>query len=278
MGIKIKNVLIGSDPEIFLQNKNGKIISSIPYIPGTKDEPFPITEFGHALQTDNIMTEFCVPAVSIEKPEVMCDNIMLCLNYINNYVKRSQLETLIEASAIISDTELSDPKASEFGCDPSYNAWKDGKQNTKPNSNNPHLRTCGGHIHIGYDNSTTETNMLIIKALDLFLGVPSILIDTDTRRRELYGKAGEFRHKYYGVEYRVLSNFWIKDQEHINWVFNNIQKALEFIEKNTIDEETSDMIQTTINNCDKDTAEYLTEIFNINTQIYQETCVEAASH
>ena len=55
-----------------------------------------------------------------------------------------------------------------------------------------------GHIHIGYDNSTKETNFAIIKALDLFLGVPSLEIDLDERRRGLYGKAGCFRHKKYG--------------------------------------------------------------------------------
>ena len=34
--------------------------------------------------------------------------------------------------------------------------------------------------------------------MDLFLGVPSILIDPDTERRKMYGKAGDYRLKEYG--------------------------------------------------------------------------------
>lgn len=131
-----------------------------------------------------------------------------------------------------------------------------------------------GHIHIGYNDPNIDTNMRIIQVLDLFLGVPSVILDKDTLRRELYGKAGEFRHKYYGVEYRVLSNFWIQDEEHVQWVFKNIKTALTFIESNEIDKETAEAIQTCINTCDKDTAEYLIEIFNINTEIYTKICAE----
>jgi len=132
-----------------------------------------------------------------------------------------------------------------------------------------------GHIHIGYSDHNMDLNMRIIQSMDLFLGVPSILLDTDEDRRKMYGKAGEFRHKSYGVEYRVLSNFWLQSEEHVEWVFKNIYRALEFAENNTIDSETRSIILDTINNTNKDSAQYLCEIFEINNTIkLKDVCVE----
>jgi hypothetical protein len=45
--------------------------------------------------------------------------------------------------------------------------------------------------------------------LDLRLAVPSLIWDKDKKRRLLYGKAGCFRPKPYGMEYRTLSNAWL---------------------------------------------------------------------
>lgn len=142
---KINSITIGADPEVFLVNQNDKIISSIPHIPGTKEEPFPVSNFGHAIQTDNILAEFCVPPVSLDDAKGMYDNINFCLQQINNQpsVQEAELKTSIQAASIIEEDQLEDPLAKVFGCDPSYNAWKKGRQNTKPKSLNPNLRTCG---------------------------------------------------------------------------------------------------------------------------------------
>jgi hypothetical protein len=51
-----------------------------------------------------------------------------------------------------------------------------------------------------------------VKMLDLFVGIPAVLIEqgqTPRLRRRMYGKAGSFRYTPYGLEYRVLSNFWM---------------------------------------------------------------------
>jgi hypothetical protein len=45
-------------------------------------------------------------------------------------------------------------------------------------------------------------------------------------RRELYGKAGAFRPKPYGVEYRVLSNRWLNSEALIRWVYNQSQLGM----------------------------------------------------
>ena len=69
------------------------------------------------------------------------------------------------------------------------------------------------------------------KELDYYLGLPSLLFDPDTSRRKMYGKAGAFRPKPYGMEYRVLSNAWLKSPELIKWVFNNTKLAFERLTK-----------------------------------------------
>ena len=55
-----KNITIGSDPEFFVQNKDGKLISSIGVIDGTKDIPKRLKFLGNgfAIQKDNVLGEF----------------------------------------------------------------------------------------------------------------------------------------------------------------------------------------------------------------------------
>jgi hypothetical protein len=51
-------------------------------------------------------------------------------------------------------------------------------------------------------------------------------MDNGIERKQLYGKAGAYRPKSYGVEYRSLSNFWIFEPELIRWVWRNTERAL----------------------------------------------------
>jgi hypothetical protein len=105
--------------------------------------------------------------------------------------------------------------AVELGCDPDFNAWDHGAANEPPDMFQP-LRTAGGHLHIGWNVDEREHQikaMALVKQLDCFLGLWSLRLDTNgALRRSLYGKAGAFRLKPYGVEYRVLSNFWMFHQ------------------------------------------------------------------
>lgn len=60
----------------------------------------------------------------------------------------------------------------------------------------------------------------------MFLGIPSLLYDKDVRRRSLYGKAGCFRLCPYGFEYRVLSSAMMKDVKSLQFVWNQIIRAI----------------------------------------------------
>ena len=55
-----------------------------------------------------------------------------------------------------------------------------------------------GHISIGWDNPTQEQQLDMVKAMDATVGLESVLLDNDTERKKLYGKAGCFRFREYG--------------------------------------------------------------------------------
>ncbi|MFW3388673.1 UNVERIFIED_CONTAM: hypothetical protein RF648_22080, partial [Kocuria sp. CPCC 205274] len=117
------------------------------------------------------------------------------------------------SSHIFTDAELKSfhESAFVFGCEPDYNALT-GQRNPKPAAADVGLRTAGGHIHIGYDDVigvNSENQKVLGVMCDYFLGLPALLLDSDDRRKELYGKAGACRFKKYGIKYRVLSNFWV---------------------------------------------------------------------
>ncbi len=253
MKINKNTLLIGSDPEAFLRNrKTQEIVSAIGLIPGSKHEPCPMDGLpaGFCIQTDNIMVEWCVPAVN--NPIDMYANMQKCISYTNSIIP-ADLEVVIQASAFVNPEYLKTRQAKTFGCEPSFNAWTY-NVNQAP-SNKTTLRTCGGHIHVGYDNPNDETRIAIIRAFDLFLNIPSLILDKDDDRKSMYGKAGEFRAKNYGVEFRGLSNYWLQSLSHVKTIFNGIDKAVDFV---NADQKIPDvdqlLIQETINNNDKASA------------------------
>jgi hypothetical protein len=157
--------------------------------------------------------------------------------------------------------ELTHPKALVFGCEPDYNAWSR-KENQKPQSTDENLRTCGGHIHVG-----TKVDMLKgIQNMDLFLGVPSVLLDdspSSIARRELYGKAGAMRPKPYGFEYRVLSNYWMFHDKLVRWVYDQTYIAMYHESKIKHSKE----IQECINTGDKELAKHICSTYNIKLPV-----------
>ena len=133
-----------------------------------------------------------------------------------------------------------------------------------------------GHISIGWDDFTQDQQLDIIKAMDATLGLESVLLDDDTERKKLYGKAGCFRFREYGIEYRSLSNFWIKNDESLNWAWNTTMKAIELVNSGKIEEvkELGNYIVEAINTNNKELAQELLNkievITNIKTEVLNE--------
>jgi hypothetical protein len=235
-------ISIGADPELFLINENSKFISSIGKFGGTKRFPKPIGKSCY-IQEDNVAVEFNIPPSSSKDEFVNAINFALSQLY--DRAKELKLDLAFTASANFDSDQLKHPKAKIFGCDPDINAWTI-KENPAPKSKDKSLRSAGGHVHVGCKEFAGYD---IARAMDLFLGVPSLQVDGDLRRRELYGKAGAFRNKNYGMEYRTLSNFWVKHPKLISWVYDQTHEAIKFLQLgNRLQEEDGVEIQDCINN------------------------------
>lgn len=220
-------ISVGSDPEVLLFDPvSRKHISAIGLIGGTKEMPRLVSK--GCVQEDNVMAEFnCHVAYSEDE---FVSNIQGVLSDLKAIVPG--LEFSRQCAAEYDDTELTHPQAMEAGCEPDFDAWKI-KMNPRPKVAMGNLRCAGGHVHVGYDFKTGTKNtreqefnrVYFTRALDVTLGVPSILMDPDTKRKQLYGKAGAHRPKPFGVEYRTLSNFWIWDDSTIRWAFRGAERA-----------------------------------------------------
>ncbi len=221
-------MLIGADPEILI-SKLGEMSHCIGILGGSKEKPRPVT--GGAVQEDNVAFEFNIDPTSDRI--IFRDRVKSVMQQGIDILGPDFAITDL-ASHIYTPEQLANmPEAAMvFGCDPDLNALT-GRLNPAPRSANLGLRSAGGHIHLGFgEDQELDDNIRRIAGVmcDYHLGLPSLLLDTDTRRRELYGKAGAMRSKSYGMEYRTLSNFWVHSDDNIFWAFDQAKKAYESID------------------------------------------------
>lgn len=249
----IKNITVGSDPEIFIVDKlTNQIVPAYTFTNGSKEQATKVDDI--KVLSDNVMLEFNIEPCRTS--EGFANTIGNALESITNKVIPKSTMISSECSLSVSKEYLKDKKVLEFGCMPDWNAWdlsvnKVGKPKDKAQ------RCSGGHLHYGFDNAIEEQSLEMLRLFDLFLGLPSIAEDKDTKRKELYGKAGAFRLTPYGFEYRVLSNYWIFSKENVQRTFDRIMLATDYRnEGNTINpkSDVSKMIVEAINSQDNDLA------------------------
>lgn len=261
--MKVNNVVIGTDPELFLYSEQYfKHVPVCGLVGGTKEKPIPILEGndGFSLQEDNVALEFTIPPAKTK--EEWLNNI----NFVKDYIKETVLKPLdlvpsYIGAARFKPEDLDNPAAQHMGCSASYDAWTFEQHHVDRTDYT--LRTTGMHIHIGYANPNTHTSLEIIRAMDLFLGVPSVFIDPDTERRKMYGKAGDYRLKPYGVEYRVLSGYFLESDTLLSWIWDNTMAAIDFVNNGGIITNPDDIIMS-INNCNKQIALEVISDYKIN--------------
>jgi hypothetical protein len=237
---------IGADIEEFVCNSSGEIVSIINKLQADKDNPCWLTHGN--IQEDNVLAEYAIN-VSTSKQEFR-DNIKGLRQELEHIISELEEPLVLVPIATHQYTreflQAEGTQALRFGCDAEFCAWSEGlnmfsKNNffttcqgrspdlveemklqykEMPPSPYTELRTAGGHVHFGYDNPNDYQTINIVKVMDYTLGVWSVINDTDTRRRDMYGKAGALRIKSYGGEYRALSNFWVQSDTMINQVYD----------------------------------------------------------
>lgn len=261
----IVNPMVGSDPEVFVYSLDQHCIHPVlDLVGGTKESPRPLGREGYFVQEDNVLAEFNIPPAKTRKEFI--ENIQTGYELLKTELKSKGFIPLVTASHKFKPDQLQDPRAMVFGCTPDYNAWLGLEvENPSPSpEKEPLLRSAGGHWLLGYDNPRKETNVAMVKLADALLGLPAVLLDGDTDRRKLYGKAGSFRHKAFGVEYRTLSSFWIKNAVWTGWVWDQIMRAVDMV--NAGDFSILDFepyIIDTINRADAKQAKKFVSEFNI---------------
>jgi hypothetical protein len=254
---------IGADIEVFLQNKDtNEIVSAEGIVQGSKHAPFFFKDGNpfFATSLDNVMCEFCIPPASTE--DEFSDSIQEALDYIRKTIPKN-LIPLAVPSAYLNEKYLQTENAQLFGCEPDFNAWEYGSTNPRPDAIT-NLRSCGGHIHIGYKKPDRDVSRLLMCAMDIYVGLASVIQEPDNERKTLYGKAGAFRWKSYGAEYRTVSNYYLATTKLRKWAFNNTMEAIEFINrKNPVTREEADAIQLAINTNNKELAQTLCTYFGV---------------
>lgn len=217
----------GSDPEFMITDNNGGLVSALDILEGASSMNR-IQLGGHEFYPDNVLAE-CSIKPGFSKNEVLL-NVREAIGLYETLLNGNKL--LFRASDNYPDSALTHPLAKMAGCSADMCAYQMKMMNgedgaAKEIRDNP-LRSCGGHIHVGHKVFVGDVPQvpLAIMTMDLLLGIPSLFLDKDPtshRRRKLYGKAGRFRFKPYGFEYRSLSHFWLKSEDMTSLIYDITQ-------------------------------------------------------
>lgn len=252
---------VGTDPEFMLFDDNkGRFISAIPFFKGGKWTP-EHTEAGDIIH-DNVLLEFATLPHS--SSDAFLANIRALLRIAKARLPR-EIHIVAQASHTFDESELHEEDAKVFGCDPDYDG--DGNQNQiSEELKNGNFRSAGGHLHIGgvgkFDIACYNDKLNAVLLSDSIFGLMSAVLDCSAaslERKKLYGKAGAWRPTGYGIEYRVLSNYWLSAPEltilHLCAV-NDLARAT--VQKVKVHEKVSPLeIRKAINTCDTQLAEQL---------------------
>lgn len=253
---------VGADPEMFIVNKKtGEVVSSIGIIPGEKGAPWvdPSWLEGFGIEIDNILVEYNIPPA--RSKDQFVSYIEFMKSYISDFVAKINPDYTIQcaSSRMVPESELNNPIAQLFGCCPDFNCYT-GNPNPRPKGDKTNLRSAGFHVHYGYDEPNIDQSVEMVKYFDVFLGLMSLLFDTDRKRRSLYGKAGCYRLTSYGVEYRTLSSKMAETPEMVALIYDGVCAATQAYERHIPIPNSTNVVEA-INNSDVNAAKYILNTF-----------------
>ena len=224
----------GSDPEIFIVDKDNAVIPSFLFLKSNKD-PNIIPETRQPLFWDGFQAEFNLPAHGCLDASV--SSTWYGLKHLDMLAKIHDKDArlTIIPTMDIPPHMLRDNKEEhvQFGCMPSKNVYD--MAGKKEDGRDVQFRSAGGHIHLQLNSTQKERIPEYVKALDAILGVACVSMFgqfDDARRREYYGLAGEYRTPKHGMEYRVLSNVWMAHPTSMYIVYELARKIISLVDNN----------------------------------------------
>lgn len=215
------SVTFGCDPELFLSNGE-KIIGSERVIPANGILGDPNYGTGNKSIQDGVQLEIN-PTPSTCR-QSLAGNIGAIFRQLNHHLVENGKGAKLSFDAVVTvDKEELDAlseKARKLGCQPSQNFY-DAKATINVDPDTYDKRSAGGHIHLGLGSQMLKHRSKLVPVLDVVLGNTCVLIDRDpnaAERRQVYGRAGEHRLPRHGLEYRTLSNFWLRSYQLMSLV------------------------------------------------------------
>lgn len=269
MDITKEEVTIGGDPEFFGINNDGYIVASQDIIKGeygAKERPLQLD--GGSIHRDNVLMEITFDAA--KTADQLVKNISSVMYQVECMLDTFSVKPLFVPSMYMEDEQLMHFEAQTFGCSPDWDAYL-GAINPAPDAMGAgNFRSAGGHVHAGFNFRDVGDQFLAGVSADVFVGLPSVLLDTDgiERKQRLYGKSGAMRPKPYGIEYRTPSNFWMQSEEMMRWMFNHMQAAIRYREEIIpFMRDYQDQVRSAIDTGNQEQAKGLLNIFDVERYI-----------
>lgn len=214
-----REITLGSDPEVAVVNMlEGAIVPVCGLFGGDKGDPVPVNEHGGWLE-DGVALE--LNPVPRKKPEEAQKSLHALIRAAADFgaKKNISLHYPVQEQTFHDDVLSQNPKASVFGCAQDLSAYYVGvpRENVMQQAMRTHgngIRFYGGHVHLGItDWPEALPKFVAVRIVDLLLGAAHARAYTPypATRDEFYGRAGLYRETAYGIEYRTLSNHWIKE-------------------------------------------------------------------
>lgn len=241
-------ITIGADPELFLVREDSLLPAGV-VTTGTKEAPVDMGE-GYAVHADNVCLEFNIPPA--KSRDEFVNSIARGLDICQGVAAGCALMYAPAQEFTEAQLQMVGAEAFLFHCDPDLRVWG-GKDEDCYN-----WRVAGGHVHLGYDEELEA--MQIAASCDYHMGLRSILFEPPVpgaKRRLYYGKAGSYREKSYGIEYRTLSNYWLETPQLTgsvyDWAVEAIHRREDVLDYMHI--VTPEELVDIINNCNRKGAE-----------------------
>jgi len=212
---------MGADPELFL-SQNGSIIGAERVIPETG--LYLDAHSKPSIVLDGVQVELH-PRPSNCRESIAWDLSAAFAKLRKHLESVGNIEANFRTVIEVSKDELASlsPNSRRLGCAPSNNLYdRDATIAVDPATYTK--RSAGGHIHIDLNDWPTvkEHAEELVPLMDCLPGLVSVFCDRDplaSERRQVYGRAGEYRLPPYGLEYRTLSNFWLRSYPLMSLMF-----------------------------------------------------------